>query len=364
MNDSRQTLVILTPAFPGDETETVWVTPKQVFVRTLGNAFPALDIVILSFQYPKFRGEYDWEGHRVISFNGQGKGKFFRLLLWWKVWRRLNRLKKQTDILGLFSFWCGECALVGKCWGKRNGIKHMTWISGQDALKGNHYARLMRPAPSELIAMSDFLSRNFLAHYGVRPAYTIPIGIDPDLFGKDPVEKDIDILGAGALIPLKQYDIFLQVMSRLSADLHFLRGVLCGGGREETRMRTLIDRLHIQPHVVLKGETPHPELLGLMRRCKVFLHPSSYEGFGAVCIEALFAGAHVISFCRPMDAWIPRWHVVNTVDEMYEKALELLREAPPPEQQVMPYRMEDSVHAVMDLFGIPGTLKRPADGLA
>jgi len=42
----------------------------------------------------------------------------------------------------------------------------------------------------------------------------------------------------------------------------------------------------------------HPELLEWMQRGKVFLHPSSYEGFGIVCIEALCSGAEVISFVK------------------------------------------------------------------
>ena len=52
MNKTSKTLVVLTPAFPANEFETVWVRPKQLFIRKLQEDFPALNIIILSFNYP------------------------------------------------------------------------------------------------------------------------------------------------------------------------------------------------------------------------------------------------------------------------------------------------------------------------
>ena len=56
-----------------------------------------------------------------------------RLLLWRRLWRTLRRVKKENNIVGLFSFWCGECAFIGKWFGKFNAVKDLCWISGQDA---------------------------------------------------------------------------------------------------------------------------------------------------------------------------------------------------------------------------------------
>jgi glycosyltransferase involved in cell wall biosynthesis len=354
MNLGSKTLVILTPAFPANEMETVWVTPKQVFIRALSQTFPSLKIILLSFQYPSTGKEYEWGHHRVIPFNGNGRGKIHRVLLWWRVWRKLKQINKEADIVGLFSFWCGECALVGKWWGKRYGIRHFTWISGQDARKGNQYTKLIRPRPEELVAMSDFLAREFAANHGVRPAYTIPIGVDPGLFDPVPVVKDIDVLGAGSLLPLKQYDLFIKIVLQLTDRLPSLQALLCGGGPEEKKLKKMICDLHLEGNVIIKGETPHGEVLKLMQRCKVFLHPSSYEGFGAVCIEALYAGAQVVSFSQPMEAWINHWYVVKTPEEMFEKALELLLDPHKGQEPVLAYRMEDSARAVMALFGYEG----------
>ena len=55
-----------------------------------------------------------------------------------------------------------------------------------------------------------------------------------------------------------------------------------------------------------------------MQRTKIFLHTSSYEGFSGACLEALYAGAHVISFCEPMKQKIDHWHIVKDEKEMLD----------------------------------------------
>ena len=98
MSTPLKTLVILTPAFPGSELETVWVRPKQLFIRKLQESFPSLQIIILSFNYPFHTSEYKWRGIRVIAFNGMYTRKFRRLFLWIRVWRKLKEIKKQDRL--------------------------------------------------------------------------------------------------------------------------------------------------------------------------------------------------------------------------------------------------------------------------
>src|SRR5687768_10084162 len=130
MSTPRKTLVVLTPAFPASESETVWVRPKQLFIRKLQENFPSLEIIILSFNYPLHTSEYQWRGIRVIPFNGLYTRKLKRLLLWIRVWIKLKQIEKEHPVFGIFSFWCGECALVGKKFAHRHELKHFSWISG------------------------------------------------------------------------------------------------------------------------------------------------------------------------------------------------------------------------------------------
>ena len=107
----------------------------------------------------------------------------------------------------------------------------------------------------------------------------------------------------------------------------------------------------MQNNITLAGEKPHAETLRLMQRTKVFLHTSNYEGFSTVCLEALYAGCHVISFIKPMQHDIDHWHIVQTKEEMVCKALYLLNDTATQYKPVSAYSMDESARTIMNLFG-------------
>src|SRR6266487_39121 len=119
--DSKNTLIILSPGFAANEEDTTCLPPQQVFVKALNKNFPSLQIIILAFQYPLVKKNYRGFGNEIISFNGADKGKF----------------------------------------SKKNHLKHVCWILGQDAKKENIYVGWIKPAPDELIALSDFIADTF-----------------------------------------------------------------------------------------------------------------------------------------------------------------------------------------------------------
>ena len=349
MNKTSKTLVVLTPAFPANEFETVWVRPKQLFIRKLQEDFPGLNIIILSFNYPLHKKEYLWRGIKVIPFNGLQKRRLRRVWMWISVWRKLTQLRKEYDLLGLFSFWCGECALVGKRFAAGRGLKHFAWISGMDAKKENNLVKLIRPEAEGLIAMSVFLQKEFYRNHSVKAKHIIPIGIDPAEFDTREQKRTIDILGVGSLNDFKQYDMFIRIVKQLSDSFPNITAVICGDGTERENLDREIRAAGLQDRVTLTGLIRHDEVLHYMQRARIFIHPSAYEGFGAVCLEALYAGCQVISFCDPMELQVKHWHIVKSENEMREKALQLLKEFVPPEK-VMLYSMSESVKAVMRLF--------------
>lgn len=322
----KETLVILTPGFPKDETDTACLPPQQVFTRTLQDEYPQLKIIIISFQYPYHKKNYTWHGISVISAGGKNRGGLYRLLLWRKINQQLKQLAQTKRIKGILSFWCGECALMGKRFAKKYHYPYYSWILGQDAKKENRYIKWLRPQPDELIALSDFIQEEFERNHGVKPAHLIPPGIDTRLFIKKNTQRHIDILAAGSLIPLKQYSIFIEVIAALKKNNPGIKAVLTGDGPEKERLQQLVSEYDLGNTITLTGELPHEEVLQLMRRTKIFLHPSSYEGFGFVCIEALYAGAAVISFCKPMKEEIRNWLIAidtNNMITLTERSLQM-----------------------------------------
>lgn len=340
-------LAILIPGFPADEQDSVCLPAQQSFVLAMNRFFPEQKIVILSFQYPFEKKEYNWHGNEVISFGGKNRGGLSRILLWSRIEKRFLQLMKEKNVSGILSFWCGECALVGKRLSKQYHLPFFIWLMGQDAKKQNRYVRRIRPKPAELIAISDFTRQEFAKNHLVQPEQVIPIGVNDFRIKKR--ERNIDIFGAGSLIPLKQFDLFIDMIRRVKENTRGIKACIAGKGPEEGRLKELIRKNGLGDNISLPGELPHQELLDLMSRSKIFLHPSSYEGFSGVCLEALHAGASVVSFCKPMKHEIQNWYTVSTADEMETKLRELLQSANE-NAPVNAYPVELAARAVMKLF--------------
>ncbi|MBL7738079.1 MAG: glycosyltransferase family 4 protein [Chitinophagaceae bacterium] len=351
MEKKDKTLVILTPAFPGNESETYWVPSQQLLVKALHNNFPGVKIIVLSLQYPDHRSSYTWHGITVFSFDGMHRRKLKRLSLWQNIRHTVKDIHSTHTIIGLFSCWCGECALIGKYLARKYTLRHYIWICGQDARKTNRWISFIRPRGDELVAMSPSLVREFQKNHGKKPLHIIPNAIDRESFSL-PVtaHRDIDIFAAGSFEPLKQFDLYTRIVHSIRQSLPDIKASHCGIGREKKKIESLVKELELEDHLQLLGGKPHAELLQLMQRTRVFLHTSRYEGFSTVCLEALYAGAHVISFCYPLDHNVPHWHVVNSPEEMKAKAIEILQDPRTSHTPVMLYDMDESAKAVMGLY--------------
>ena len=350
MKNKLETLVILTPGFPANEADTACMPPQQIFVKALKQVCPGLNIVVIAFQYPFTAAQYHWQGVKVIAIGGKSKSRHFRLFTWIKAWLILKKLNKENKLMGLLSFWFGECAFVGHNFAKLNKLSHYSWVLGQDAKRGNKYFNWIKPKGGSLIALSDFISREIRKNYGISPMQVIPVGIDTSLFGKPHEKRDIDILGAGSLVPLKQYNLFIETVGYLKIIFPHLKAMICGKGPEMGHLEALAASMGLKDNLIFAGELPHAEVLELMQRSKVFLHPSAYEGFGAVLSEALYAGAHVVSFCKPMDKDFRHHHVVKNKEDMIAEILNILKNTRRGHDRVLMCQVEQISKNVISLF--------------
>jgi len=351
MNKENDTLIILSPGFPQNEADTTCLPMQQSLILALKNNFPRLTIIILSFQYPYVEKKYQWHGTTVFSFNGKNKGGIKRLLLRKKINTTLKELLNTNKIIGLLSFWCGECALVGKRFADKNNLKHFCWLLGQDAKKENKYPKRTALKGNELIALSDFLQDEYEKNHKERPKYVVPAGIDTKQFDNSIKEKNVDIIAAGSLIPIKQYDIFIKAVAEIKKQIPDVKAVLIGDGPQKKMLQLLIEEYDLQSNIFLTGELPHPEVLQWMQWSKVFLHPSSYEGFGVVMVEALYAGCRVISFCKPMQQVIEQWEVVQSKKEMEEKAIHILKDTNATYKSITFFTIDTIAKKMMQIFG-------------
>ncbi|HMF70843.1 MAG TPA: hypothetical protein VK616_05190, partial [Flavitalea sp.] len=226
-------LIILTPGFPASETDSTCLPLQQQVVLALNRLFPSLIIKILSFQYPHIAKTYHWFGNEVICFGGRNRGNFRRLWLRRKVQTQLDQIHSLNQIHGIFSFWFGECALVGKKFADRNNLKHYCWLLGQDARLTNPYPKRVSLHGSELVALSDFLQNEYERNHKVKPHRVIEAGVPGGSYSLPPKKREIDLLAVGSLISLKNYDVFIDVVAAIRKIVPAVKAVIVGSGPEE-----------------------------------------------------------------------------------------------------------------------------------
>lgn len=366
MQPEQQTLIFLSPGFPASEAETNVLPLQQQLVKHIKENYPGLLIVVVTLQYPYKKVAYTWNGITVYPLNGRGHGNIRRLGTWTKAFKLLRQLRQEHNIIGLYSFWLGECALIGQRFAARYRYKHFCWICGQDAKPNNHYVKMSGVTVGNLVALSDSIATRMVENYGLYPANVIAGGLEPLLFENEQQPRDIDLLSVGSLIPLKQQHVFLEVVARLRKQHIHIKAVICGDGPDRKSLEHKIDVLNLRDSITLTGQLPYAEVTKLMQRARILLHPSNYEGLGMVMLEALYAGAQVISFVKPFKKAIANWHIVDNSYSMALKVKALLCELQPPQQtSVAPFMMHDTARSVLQLFDYnEPAITRIADAIA
>jgi glycosyltransferase involved in cell wall biosynthesis len=352
MPEPGRQLIILSPGFPANEQDTSCLPFPQLFVQHLQRCNPSLQVIVLAFQYPFTKQPYNWHGVHVIPFNGRNRGKVHRLFVWKAAWRTIRTLVGSGQPAGILNLWLGECGLVGKYAAKKYKLPFFTWLLGQDARKHNRYFSVIRPRAGEMLALSYALAVECNRNYGVMPAHIVQPGLNPDSFPPPAAERDIDILGVGSLIPLKRYDIFIRVIEYLVREKPALKAKICGQGPEHKRLQQMIHAAGLSDNIVLSGGLPHAEVLQLMQRSKILLHPSAYEGFATVYTEALYAGMQVVGFVQPMQHGFKKLYIVQSAEEMIAAAAKLLARTDTRYEPVLTRHIDDTCRQVLALFGM------------
>lgn len=333
-------LVILTPGFAADESDTTCIPGLQDLVQSYVRLYPNMHIHIIALHYPFRAGEYCWNGVSVYAAGGQNS-KLNKLRTWWRALGRIRALHSQKTMSVLHSFWLSESTLLGQIVSRLYGIPHLATIMGQDAKPDNRYLPLigaLASASLSVFALSEFAAKVYARSTGrvvrgIIPFGVVPHGIPPALRQEEvnvlAKTRNIDILGVGSVIPLKNYPAFLECIAKAKQYKNGIRAVILGGfvdAAECERLRATITELQIEENVVLAGEVPRSEVFSMMAQSTVLLHTSEYEGQGWVLLEALQYGASVVCFDVGYTMAHPQMHVCQKKADMELALREVLDE--------------------------------------
>ncbi|MFY7988473.1 MAG: glycosyltransferase [Flavobacterium sp.] len=337
-------IVFLTPGFAQDEQDTTTIPAMQEYIKTLKQELPNLKITIISFQFPFTKKAYYWHDCSVISLAGKNK-KYKKIQIWNKALQVLKKINEENPISIIHSFWLGECAFVGNLFSKKHNTKHICTLMGQD-MKKNLYLKLLRIQKMNLVCVSDLQREQLVKKYILQPKI-ISWGINTLNF-PNLAEKTIDIIGVGSLIPLKNYNLFIDIIFEIQKT-HPLKVVLIGDGIEKGKLQEKIKQLQLEKTITLTGLLPYLETIEQISKSKTLLHTSNYEGFGMIFAEALQGKTKIVS--KNVGCAFPseNWHLAETKKELISACKKVLNSTFS-ENICNPYTIEKTVENYLKLY--------------
>ena len=104
-----------------------------------------------------------------------------------------------------------------------------------------------------------------------------------------------DLLYAGRLISTKNIDLIIEAVAILAKENFYASVSIVGDGSELKSLLKLTEDLGVANQITFHGFlNDNSDVWGLMKKCAIFISPSSREGFGFSVMEAHFAGARVL----------------------------------------------------------------------
>ena len=152
--------------------------------------------------------------------------------------------------------------------------------------------------PDAIITVSDTTARRILKElrFG-KPLFTIPNGIDyEEIKNLSPSCAESDIIYAGRLLDFKHVDVLIRAVSLIKENFPAVKCTIVGDGPQRNFLEELAEKLNLQDNVTFLGfQETHQDVLALMKSSKVFVLPSTREGFGIVILEANASGLPVVT---------------------------------------------------------------------
>ena len=313
MKETNQHIVFLTPGFAESEHDSTSIPALQVFLKSIRNALPNATLTLLTFQFPFKKETYIWNGIKVISLNGRNS-RLKKLWTWKKAITLLEKLHKTQKIDTVHSFWIGECSRIGQKFSKKHNINHVVTVMGQDAVIKNIHAKTLRNTNSKIITLSSNHQTTLLKTHQLNSTiipWHLHIGEFTDL-----QESTIDIIGVGSLNAVKNYSDFIDVISIVAKTHKNLKVAIIGEGILQEEIAAKIKKLQLEDTIKLTGELPRVEVLKKMSQSAILLHTSSYESFGFVFLEALYAGMQIVSYDVGLAKETDYWSVGKNTEEL------------------------------------------------
>jgi glycosyltransferase involved in cell wall biosynthesis len=179
-------------------------------------------------------------------------------------------------------------------WGKDYWQEYLGW----KGIFGYMIEKISVSIPDEIISVSNYTTDKLRNNLKCRKKiYTIPNGSDFEKIQKIiPARKKSDVIFAGRLLSNKNVDVLIKSIQLIKERKPEIKCLIIGDGPEKKNLEILTQKLNLENNVIFLGFLEnHDYVYAMIKASKVFVLPSSREGFGIVVVEANACGLPVIT---------------------------------------------------------------------
>jgi glycosyltransferase involved in cell wall biosynthesis len=340
-------LLFITPIFPQNISEDHVVPFVSQFTKQF-EKITDCEIDVISLMYPFTKEKYSLGNINVYPIGSNFKPSFKQIPHLLKAILKGRSLHKRHKYDGVLCFWYRESALVGKVLCYLLKIKQVVWMHGQDINKDNKYISLLKIPHQQLVMISLQQSDFFFQNHKIRVPKIANVAVTRDLF---PVfntdERVYDVVGVGNLGALKNYSLFLDIISLLGRNNYNI--IIIGDGEEMDMLKEKSKQLGLEK-IHFLGKLTHKEVLDYLNKSKVFLHTSKSEGGATVVQEALYSGCKVVCTIALENKLEGDHFYFSTDKEQLANQVATLLSKPLEHKRIENFKMEDSIKIIYDSF--------------
>ncbi len=153
------------------------------------------------------------------------------------------------------------------------------------------------------IAISKRTQRDLLSLAG-REAQIVPPGIDCKMISEiAPAVQQSDLIYVGRLIEHKNIGLLIRSLKHVQSQVPDVKVLIVGDGPEMNNLRSLAKELDLSQSIRFLGFIEdYNYALSLMKSSRIFVSPSTREGFGMAALEANACGIPVVTVSHDMNA--------------------------------------------------------------
>jgi len=186
-------------------------------------------------------------------------------------------------------------------WGKNYWQEYLGWRG----IFGYLLEKISVRIPDEIISVSNYTTKKLKDDLGSKKKiYTIPNGNDFEKIQKiEASREETDIIFAGRLLSHKNIDVLIKSIHLVKERKQKIKCSIIGEGPEKKNLEALARKLNLDENIEFPGFLEaHDDVYARMKSSKVFVLPSTREGFGVVVVEANACGIPVITVSHKENA--------------------------------------------------------------